>query len=293
MISLDIVDAQVHLNRIGPAWRVAELTTTLELGIAAMDAAGVDALLIDERWGTDLLVDDRHFDVLPSGAQRYRYPFSELAYARHPGRFAFLGRVHRHDPELPDVMAELRNKPGCVGLRIEPMARNGELEPFKEGRYAEYFAAAQKCSLPVFVRLSGQTELLIPYLQRFPDLQIIMDHCGTENPPPSSWDDRVTQFESVVGMARFPNLAMKWSKAPTRISMEAYPFADLNPLLRKAIDAFGPQRLMWASDATESKGRHSWADAYFYLLHSQAIDATERQWLLGRSVRNILRWPVS
>ena len=37
----------------------------------------------------------------------------------------------------------------------------------------------------------------------------------------------------VVALARYPNLALKWCKGPTRISMQAYPYADVIPVLMR------------------------------------------------------------
>jgi len=92
-------------------------------------------------------------------------------------------------------------------------------------------------------------------------------------------------------MARHPNLALKWCHAPSQLSGEGYPFADVLPHLRAAIDAFSVQRIMWASDHTQSKTHHSWAEALYYLRDSTALSAEEKEWILGRSARTILNWP--
>ena len=110
--------------------------------------------------------------------------------------------------------------------------------------------------MPVFVRTTGQVNLLEPYLSAFPRAQLILDHCGSANPPPQSWAQRMRQLDSVLALARFPNLALKWCKAPTRISMQPYPYADLMPVLRQVMDAFGKERVMWAGDPTQTSAQH-------------------------------------
>jgi 2-polyprenyl-6-methoxyphenol hydroxylase-like FAD-dependent oxidoreductase len=69
---------------------------------------------------------------------------------------------------------------------------------------------------------------------------------------------------------------------------------DMLPLLRKVIDAFGVERVMWASDYTQSRNEtgYSWAHTLHYLLDSDQLSETEKEWLLGRSVRQVLRWPA-
>jgi predicted TIM-barrel fold metal-dependent hydrolase len=64
------------------------------------------------------------------------------------------------------------------------------------------------------------------------------------------------------------------------------------PLLRQAIDAFGVERVMWASDYTVARDRNanSWAQCLCYLLDSDQLSRTEKQRLLGGSARHILNW---
>jgi predicted TIM-barrel fold metal-dependent hydrolase len=69
-----------------------------------------------------------------------------------------------------------------------------------------------------------------------------------------------------------------------------YPYADLLPLLRQAIDAFGAERIMWASDYTIARAENgnSWAQCLHYLVDSGALSRTEKEWILGGSVRRLL-----
>jgi predicted TIM-barrel fold metal-dependent hydrolase len=66
------------------------------------------------------------------------------------------------------------------------------------------------------------------------------------------------------------------------------------PLLRRAIKAFGVERITWASDYTVAHEQHgeAWAHSLYYLLDSDALEQTEKEWILGRSVRQLLHWPA-
>jgi L-fuconolactonase len=287
---MEVIDTQSHLNRLGPNWRDRDIETALATAIVAMDAVGVDAVIIDERWGAEIRVDDRHMIRLSDGSRRFEYPLSELAVAAFPNRFAFVGRVDRTDPEFEVVMADLRTRAGCVGLRIDPSPIIGELQPFIDGAYDAYFAAAQRLEMPVFVRMSGDVELLIPVLEKFPDLQLVLDHSGSVSPAPSTWEARMRNLDRVLAMASHTNLALKWCKAPTRISMDPYPHRDLWPVLRRVIDAFGADRVMWAADASQTVPGHSWSDSLHSVLQVDSIDETEKGWLLGGTARTFLNW---
>ena len=78
---VEIIDAQVHLNHIHPEWKTAELEAIFAAALAAMDAVGVDGLVVSEFWGFS----GGRREELPNGVFRSRYPFSELAAARSRG----------------------------------------------------------------------------------------------------------------------------------------------------------------------------------------------------------------
>ena len=54
------------------------------------------------------------------------------------------------------------------------------------------------------------------------------------------------------------------------------------------------ERVLWASDYTVSRAEtgYSWAHTLHYLLEWDELSETEKEWLLGRSARQILRWPT-
>ena len=53
--------------------------------------------------------------------------------------------------------------------------------------------------------------------------------------------------QGVLELARFRNLHVKLTFAVTG-SDEDYPFRDTHPILKRLIEAFGPDRCMWGSD---------------------------------------------
>jgi predicted TIM-barrel fold metal-dependent hydrolase len=301
---MEIIDAQVHVNRLPRDWQTAELDTdtVLEAAVAAMDAVGVDTVLIAEAWGQDA---DKHGAVLPNGAVRPDLRFSQRAVERFPNRFGYLAGYDVRDPSLELLISEVRRKPGGLCLRVIPWPQTGDLDRFKAGGFDPLFAAAQQHGVPVFVGMPGQAPLLEPYLQKFPRLWLILDHCGVGvtplrgsqlSPQLQVWvtptlEERLTELDYIIGMAKYSNLAIKWSNAQSRLSGEPYPHRDAVGQLRRVIDAFGAERVMWASDYTESRALHTWAQSLHYLLYSDLLSETEKEWILGKSVRQILSWP--
>ena len=283
---MDIVDSQVHLNRFGSHWQNAAPDVIVEYALAAMDALGIDGIVIDEWAGFD--AQRRHLPgtVLPNGAMRASYPFSQRAVALHPDRFSYVARIDPDDPEIELLVDQMHETPGIVGLSID-MPENRDATPFKGGAYDRILFAANARGVPIVAWFPGRAELLERALDAFPTLRVVLSHCGLSG----AAGDPVVTFNRVLDLARYPNLAIKWCHVPTFISDEPYPFRDVFPHLRRAIDAFGPQRIMWASDHTESRSHHTWAQALYYILDSQTLTDSEREWILGRCARTILDWP--
>jgi predicted TIM-barrel fold metal-dependent hydrolase len=300
---VDIVDAQVHLNHIHPEWRTAEVPEILAAALTAMDAVGVSGVVLSEFWGAD----PRWREELAPGVFRSRYPFSELAVSREPSRFSYHTVVSLDDPDLEQQVAKVRQQPGGAALRIVPNPESGAVARLEKGEFEPLFAAAEQHSVPVFCWLPGRGHLLVPYLKRFTRLQFILDHCGVGQAPyrlgptaptllssvVNTRTERVAQFESVLELAEYPNLALKWCHAPNLFSEQDYPYRDALPVLRRAIDGFGVNRILWASDYTQARTEMgiTWTQALYYILDSDQLSETEKEWLLAGSARKALRWP--
>ena len=276
---MDVVDAQVHFNRFG----------SLESGLTAMDAVGVSALLYDEYWQFDEQSRILPGYELPNGAFRHVFPLAEAAALLHPERFAYLVRFDRRDPDLDGLISTVGTMPQRKALRVVPWTPEG-FRQFGEGADDPVFTAAQRHGVPVFVLLPGRTRLLHRYLRKFPDVQVIVDHCGVELQPGRLHDDALSGFNEVLALAEYPNVSLKWTHAP-RLSDRPYP--DVLAILLRVVKAFGKERVMWGSDATQTTGHHSWAEALYYVRDTMELSEDEKRWILEDSLRKVLDWPAS
>jgi len=273
---MDIVDAQVHANVL-----------PTETVLATMDAIGIRAVLIDEYLGPgegSALLPDY---VLPGGISRPVGPNAEGAALRYPDRFSFLMRINPFDPGLEGWIEVLSASPNLRALRAIVFGA-AEGAAFENGGFDRLFAAANAHRLPMFVTCPGRVRQLGQYAKRFAELEFIIDHCGVVFDGPQGQ----ASLDDTLAMAEFPNIALKWAHAATYLSVEPYPFPDLDAKLRRTVDAYGPERVMWASDYTVTRRRQSWAESFFCLRHSPALSETDKEWILGRTVRTLLRWPV-
>src|SRR5262252_8321083 len=216
------------------------MDAVLASGIQAMDAVGVDQVLIGEARGFDPKFRQQGKE-LPNGAIRTDYPFSVLAVALHPKRFIYHVRIDFKDPELERLAEEVRSRPGAHGMRIVPIPQTGEVASLERAEFDPLFAAAERHQVPVFAWVPGRAHLLLPYIRKYPRLQFIIDHCGVGVAPlrvgelpvtmatslTPSRAERLAQLTRVCEMAQYPNVALKWCHAPGLLSEEEYPYRDL------------------------------------------------------------------
>jgi hypothetical protein len=47
-----------------------------------------------------------------------------------------------------------------------------------------------------------------------------------------------------------------------------------------ALDAFGAERMMWASDVTSNQTGETWAELLFAVVENPELSGPEREWLL-------------
>ena len=283
----DIVDAQVHVGRggIGPA-------------LETMDRLGIASTLIYEFWGTFAGGDPRHTMPgfkLPNGAWRAVNAVASEASLAYPERFASVVKVDRTDPQLRVVLEGIASTPHIKGIRVLPAWSVADIASFAAGGCDEIFGIAQDLGIPVFLFIPGQAALLRPYLARFPRLTVIVDHCGMPfanipfDGPKGTPQPGPAYFDEVLKLAEFPNAALKWSHAIALFGPQYPTHESLRPVLRKAIAAFGAERIVWASDNTVMPG-HSWGSLLNAVLDDPGLSPDEKNWILGGSARKLLHW---
>jgi predicted TIM-barrel fold metal-dependent hydrolase len=297
---MDIVDSQVHLGPGG----AAEM-------IAAMDALGIASVLIDEWWmGTP---GHPYYGVGEGGrAVRTTSPTAELAAWTYPGRVSYLVRVDPRDPELAAVIRMARDATHARALRMSPGMSRAEMADFASGVYDQVFALAADNGLPVFLQISGHADQLDRIVRKYPDSRLIICHCGM--PPGATLAPIIAQMEGlpdsdeywrkvseepideafakVLRAAEHPQVALKWAHAPGMFGAAGYPNPGARPYLRKALDAFGAERVMWASDISANQTGESWAELIFAIRENPDLSAEECQAVLGGTARRWLDWPA-
>jgi predicted TIM-barrel fold metal-dependent hydrolase len=275
----EIVDAQIHCwqQRIPSHWFEAPAELERERGflvdavVEAMEAVGVNAAVLDS---VAFSADGR-----PIGDS-----YGQQASTRLPSRLASLIRIDYLAGDVEERVREARALPRVLAIR-SPM----RVEEHSAGRYDRLLLAAERQGLPMFVNVWGHLEIADRIARAHPELLLIVDHLGMPQPPHAD-DPPFRRLPELLSLARYPNVAVKFSGAPS-YSSEEYPFADVWVELLRVVGAFGPERLMWASDFTRFWGKYTYAELVDFILYASELSDREKAMILGETVRRLLHWP--
>ena len=90
-----------------------------------------------------------------------------------------------------------------------------------------------------------QMDIVRAFVKRIPDVPMILDHCGK----PGIAEGAIAQYRAdVAELARHPNLWIKLSDLPVEAEWGRWTEADLKPYIDATIEAFGPDRTIYAGD---------------------------------------------
>jgi len=156
-----------------------------------------------------------------------------------------------------------------------------------EGRYDWVWGAAEALGIPLMILVR---QALIPAIDtiaaRHPGLRIVMDHMALTAGEPEEAAFR--DFDRLLTLARYPNVAVKATALP-KYTGEPFPFLRIQDYVRRVYQVFGPKRLFWGSDITNS--RVSYRQHIDMWLHEAPwLPEEDKAWVLGRGIMEWLRW---
>ena len=251
--------------------------------LGAMDALGIRSAVLDELWGFDAENHPLPHAKLPNDVARPLTVHALAAVLERPARFSFQQRVVRNDPQLAQLIPILATTPGCRALRATLLTPD-ERNRFANGDWDDVLRMTQQHQLPICVMAPEDSGRLIAIAaQRFDGLQIIVDHCG--------WPRTPQQWEEVLQLAKLPNTWLKWSHFNRAFRRFEDPPAAKHREFLRAIEAFGPERVLWASDTSHEESSATWGELLAFVRDNTALSDGDRAWVLGRTARRVFRWP--
>jgi predicted TIM-barrel fold metal-dependent hydrolase len=136
------------------------------------------------------------------------------------------------------------------------------------------------------VYLPGRLPELEVVARRHPGLKLLIDHMGIL--PGAAGAELERQVADAVRLAELGNVAVKVSALPL-YSRQDPPFADIHPLVRRIIDAYGPERSFWGSDLTRLNCDYHAAVAMMDGVLA-GMTPEERALVMGRGLVRWLSW---
>jgi predicted TIM-barrel fold metal-dependent hydrolase len=229
-----------------------------------------------------------HAILVPPSLDGDRNDLCLAAAQAHPDRFAVMGRLDTEAPEARAAIATWRSQQGMLGLRFT--FHTPLLAPLlTEGRMDWVWREAQAAGVPVMVYLHHDLLHFIDRVaERYPRLKIVIDHLAL--PYLKKDEAAFAEFDKLLPLAKRPNVAVKASTLPSHTS-DVYPYRRTHPYLRRVYDAYGPQRVFWATDFTAMPCTYRQAIAMF-TEEIPWFTAEDKEWIMGRAVCEWLGWAL-
>jgi L-fuconolactonase len=206
---------------------------------------------------------------------------------RHDFLAGVVGWVDVTSEACEDQLAELQSHPRFVGVRHithdEPdddwIIRDDVLRGL---------GVLEKHGVPFDLLFRPQHLRHVPTLARkLPDLPMVIDHLAKPPIEEGRLDGWREDFEAA---ARHPNVFCKLSGMVTEADWEAWAPGDFEPYVRVALDAFGPERLMFGSDWPVSTLCASYGHVVSALRHALGpLSVEERALIFGGTAERFYR----
>ncbi|MCH2603008.1 MAG: amidohydrolase [Pedosphaera sp.] len=201
------------------------------------------------------------------------------AVTAHPGVFAVVGALDRAAGRIAERMRANRLL-GITGYRIKPEdnPRWLEVDTMKTMWRAGAEQRIAMCPLirPEFI------PSLDPMCRQFPETPVVIDHCARVD---LGQDDRLQQL---CALAKYPKVHVKVS-AFYAFGAKKPPYDEQAPKVKALFEAFGPRRLMWASDCPyQLNDGNTYAASIAFVRDRLAfLNAEDKDWILRRTAEQV------
>ncbi len=201
---------------------------------------------------------------------------------KHPGVFSGVAVIDEDD-QPARTMQDLA-KQGVRGFRIRQRERAGNGWLNTKGMAAMWKAGAahglamchlcQPDSFPAIEQMCG----------KFPQTPVVIDHFGR-----LGIDGTIPEkdLDNLCRLGKQKNAHVKVS-AFYALGKKKAPYRDLLPMIRRLLDAFGPERLMWASDGPfQVVDGHHYGPSIDLVKEADFLSAGDKAWLLQKTAEKV------
>jgi predicted TIM-barrel fold metal-dependent hydrolase len=206
------------------------------------------------------------------------------AARQHPGKFRIVGMLDESKPHADQAMRELL-KQQVTGFRITPRVRGREVWLKSDGMALMWKTAAQTRQAMCCLIDPEDLPDVHAMCRKYPETPVVIDHFARVG---VDGEIREKDLKLLAGLADHKQVSVKVS-AYYALGKKQPPYLDLLPMIRRLLEAFGPERLMWASDSPyQLVGENTYA-ASINLIRDQAdfLSKSDREWLLKKTAEKV------
>jgi predicted TIM-barrel fold metal-dependent hydrolase len=214
----------------------------------------------------------------------YRWDNSYLldVLRRYAKQFQGVCRVDPENPAAPDHLSQ-HTQDGFRGVRLSP-AGTADGDWIRGPLMKPLWRRCSELKVPMTILAPVERMPdLVPLIEANPELTVVIDHMA-DCPL-----DRPDQLQTLLALARYPCVFVKITDLWV-LSKLAYPYLDAQEQVRRLYDAFGPQRLMWATNWPVSLKQLPYAKVVeLYRGHMSFFSAEDRKEIFSGTVQRV--WP--
>jgi len=203
---------------------------------------------------------------------------------KHPGKFVGVAVIDQDGPR-PDVEMRKLKGVGVRGFRIYSKNQMPDKWLSADAMHAMWTCGAEENLAMCCLMDPNELPALDRMCRDFPETPVVIDHLcrigvsGTVEPKDA---------KALCDMARHKKVSVKVS-AFYALGKKQAPYTDLGPFIKQVLDAYGPERLMWATDCPfQVAGGHNYKDS-IELIKSKLdfLSAGDKDWLLRKTAEKV------
>jgi predicted TIM-barrel fold metal-dependent hydrolase len=212
---------------------------------------------------------------------------------RFPKRFVGHGLIDPHDANNAAVLEREVKQNGLSGMRLSPIYHPPKGNPDNQWLNAPYtyplWKKAEELGVVFNVFIApAQMPQLEDMVQRYPKVKVVVDHLGRPYIlPRAPW----VENDSLLKLARYPNVWVKFTELYTASKTKEYPYKDVHPFGKMVYDKFGPRRLLFGTGMVAATRRIPLADELRLIREDIPFFADrDKEWILGRNAAKIWKF---
>ena len=206
------------------------------------------------------------------------------AAERYPGKFKVVGMVDDTEPNPAETMRRLQKR-HVSAFRITAWIRGSDKWLDGPGMDAMWKCGADTNQAMCCLIDPRDLSAVDRMCQKHPDTPVVIDHFAR-----IGVDGQIRQADvkQLCALARHQHVYVKVS-AYYALGKKQPPYLDLVPMIQQVYEAYGPQRLMWASDSPyQLVDQHTYR-ASIHLIRDgiDFLSSADRDWLLRKTAEKV------